>query len=141
MNTLQLEKHFTFKSFQHHQALEFGMNVLEIIKEEKLKNVRIRVTYNKDIVFQYLMDDKNGEEWLNRKENTVLKTNHSSYYVFENSKDYQELENDDKYVICGGGFPLIENSEVKGVFCISGLEHDKDHELIIKALRKMREFK
>ncbi|WP_304528253.1 hypothetical protein [Romboutsia ilealis] len=44
------------------------MAVLDIVKKENLKNVRIRVTYNNDIIFQYLMNGKTSETWLDRKE-------------------------------------------------------------------------
>jgi uncharacterized protein (UPF0303 family) len=45
----------------------------------------------------------------------------------------------DEYAVCGGGYPLIVNDELKGVFIISGLRHDEDHALIIKALKEMGE--
>ena len=111
---------------------------LEIIKEEGLKPVRIRVKKDDDIVFQYFMDTKVGDSWVVRKEVTVLESNHSSLYVYEHSDDYSYMINNDDYAVCGGGFPLIINNEVRGVFVISGLEHTEDHDLIIRALDKLK---
>lgn len=128
----------TFKQFTNKNALDFGLNVLDIVEKENLKNVRIRVKYNGDIVFQYLMDGKKGEEWLNRKENTVMKSGHSSLYVFEHSDDYSYMLDNDDYAVCGGGYPLIVNNELKGCFCVSGLDHLDDHNLIVRALKEVR---
>ena len=84
------------------------------------------------------MNDKNGETWLDRKEKTVLASGHSSLYVFDHPDDFEYMKENDDYVICGGGFPLIVNDEIKGAFMVSGLEHTEDHNLIIKALKKMK---
>lgn len=135
---IEEEKIYRFDTFSHEDALTFGMNVLQIVKEENLKNVRIRVKYEDDIVFQYLMNGKKGEKWLDRKENTVRESQHSSLYTFDHDKDFEYMKDNDDYAVCGGGFPLIVNDEVKGAFLVSGLEHTEDHNLIIKALRKMK---
>lgn len=127
----------TFKEFTNKDALKFGLKVLEIVKKENLKNVRIRVKYNNDVVFQYLMDGKVGETWLNRKENTVMTSKHSSLYVFEHIEDYGYMKDNDDYAVCGGGYPLIVNDELKGCFCVSGLAHDEDHDLIVRVLKEM----
>ena len=43
--------------------------------------------------------------------------------------------NNDDYAVCGGGYPLIVNDELKGCFCVSGLAHDEDHDLIVQGKR------
>lgn len=129
--------YITFKQFTNNDALKFGLKVLEIVEKEELKNVRIRVKYDGDIVFQYLMDGKKGEEWLNRKENTVMESGHSSMYVFEHADEYLYMQDNDNYVVCGGGYPLIVNNELRGCFCVSGLAHDEDHDLIVRALKEI----
>ena len=132
------EELYRFDTFTHKDAFTFGMNVLEIVKVEKLKNVRIRVTYENDIVFQYLMDGKIGETWLDRKERTVKESKHSSLYVFDHPEKFDYMKDNDDYAICGGGFPLIVNDEIKGAFMVSGLDHMEDHNLILKALKIMK---
>ena len=49
---LQLEEELSFQHFSHENAYQFGQNVLEIVKTEHLKPVRIRVKYEDDIIFQ-----------------------------------------------------------------------------------------
>ena len=117
------EELITFSTFNHSDALDFGLRVIEIAKKEK---------------FQYLMDGKTSDLWLNRKENTVLKTKQSSMNVFNNQDFYKNIVDDENYAICGGGYPLIVANEFKGVFCISGLEHYEDHALIVRVLKEMK---
>lgn len=132
------EELITFVSFNHSDALNFGLRVIEIVQKEKLKPLRIRVTIDDDIVFQYLMDGKTNDLWLRRKENTVLKTKQSSMNVYNNPELYKNIVDDVNCAICGGGYPLIVADEFKGVFCISGLQHYEDHALIIRVLNEMK---
>lgn len=136
-NVIAQEKEFVFETFTNKDALIFGLKVLEIVEKEQLKNVRIRVKYDGDIVFQYMMDGKKGDIWLNRKEKTVMESGHSSLYVFEHESEYAYMKDNDDYAVCGGGFPIIVNGELKGCFITSGLAHEEDHDLIIKALKEI----
>ncbi len=135
-NLLGQEQRFQFADFKNEYALMFAQNVLDLVKKEKYKNVRIRVTYRGDIIFQYLMSGKTGVTWLDKKEATVMKSGHSSLYVFYHQEDFLQLQ-DNRYSVFGGAFPLIENGEVQGAFCISGLTHEEDHRLLIGALEKL----
>lgn len=134
MKLLQLEQQLRFQSFQHSDALQLGLQAIQKVEQNQLKPIRIRIRYKGNIVFQYLMDGKTGDEWLNRKEQTVLETGHSSMFIYEHQDEYNYLLNQEQYAICGGGFPLIVDNEIKGVFCISGLKHDEDHQLIVNIL-------
>ncbi len=135
---LQLEKELSFETFTNDMAFEFASNVLEIVKKENLGPIRIRVLYNDDIVYQYMMEGKKGDVWLNRKQLTVLESEHSSLYAARHSEDYKYMIDNENYALCGGGFPLIVNDEVCGVFLISGLADIDDHRLIVESLRKMK---
>jgi len=139
MTTLEAEQTLTFETFTHQMAYDFGEKVIRIVKEQGLKPVRIRVTYEDDIIYQYMMEGKRGAEWLDRKQRTVNETKHSSLYVFEHEADYPELTFEAGYAPCGGGFPMIINGELKGCFIVSGLAHDEDHALIVNALQLMKE--
>lgn len=136
---LQEEKELSFTSFNNELAFMIGTSIIEEVKQKNLKPVRIRIVYNNDIIFQYLMDGKVGEEWLDKKQKTVELFNHSSYYVYalnEQHHQYDLLRKD--YAICGGGYPIIVDDEVKGCIIVSGLAHDEDHQLIINALRRVK---
>lgn len=125
------------KTFSHELALQFGFKVQQHIKQNQLKAVGIRIHYKGLLVFQYVMDGKKEDNWLKRKERTVLESGKSSYEVFLNQNHYSTWINDDKYAICGGGYPIIENGECVGAICVSGLKHDEDHQLIVDVLKEM----
>ncbi|WP_370783965.1 hypothetical protein [Faecalibacillus intestinalis] len=57
---LQLEKELSFQEFNNHDAYQLGQIIVDHIEKNHLKNVRIRIVLDKDIVFQYLMDGKKG---------------------------------------------------------------------------------
>lgn len=129
------------ENFHHGLSLDFAIKAQQIVKEEKLKPIGIRITYHDLLVFQYLMDGKKEDNWLKRKERTVLESGHSSYYVYCHQDDYASWINDDRYAICGGGYPIIENNECVGAICISGLKHEDDHHLIIRILKELEGIK
>ena len=141
---LALEEELSFESFSSEDAYEAGKLIVDRVKREGLKNVRIRVVLGNDIVFQYLMPGKNGVVWLDRKQSTVETVGHSSYYVWtahEENGDFKEFEGDQTKVICGGGFPIIVYHEIVGSFMVSGLAHQEDHMLIVDALRELKNKK
>ena len=118
-DVLKLEEELSFDHFDAEDAYCIGN---EIVKKTT-QPVRIRIVLDGDIVFQYLMPGKKGVEWLDRKQNTVERYQHSTYYVF--------LDQEERH---GGGFPLIIKGELRGCVIISGLAHDEDHQLIIDVL-------
>ena len=62
------------------------------------------------------------------------------YAVFnEENKTYQADEKDESLIICGGGFPLIIQNELRGSILVSGLAHDEDHQVIVDCLRKIKD--
>ena len=139
---LQLEKELSFQEFNNHAAYQLGQIIVDHIEKNHLKNVRIRIVLDGDIVFQYLMDGKKGVIWLDRKQKTVEKYGHSSYYIYlenEENKTYQDDEKDESLVICGGGFPLIIHDELRGSILVSGLVHDEDHQVIVDCLRELKD--
>ena len=126
---LQLEKELSFQEFNNHDVYQLGQIIVNHIEKNQLKNVRIRIVLDGDIVFQYLMDGKKGVVWLDRKQKTVEKENGT----------YQADEKDESFVICGGGFPLIIQNELRGSILVSGLAHDEDHQVIVDCLRELKD--
>ena len=53
-----MEKLIAFNKFDNEDAFLLGCNLVEKVKKENLKNIRIRIVLNQDIVFQYLMNGK-----------------------------------------------------------------------------------
>ena len=131
-------EYISFDEFNNEIAWQFIREVVKEVKEKNLKPLRIRVRYEGDIVAQYLMPGKKSEEWLDRKEKTVMKTGESSLEVWRNPLKYPSVKEEDGYAVCGGGYPLYVNNELKGAFVVSGLEHTEDHALIVKILKKIK---
>jgi uncharacterized protein (UPF0303 family) len=86
-----------------------------------------------------------NENWARRKTNTVVRLQHSSYYIGRRLavKGETDMEktyrvSSDDYACHGGGFPLL----IKGVGCVgaivvSGLKQDEDHALVVASIRTM----
>lgn len=141
---LQLEKDLSFQSFDHEDAYILGQMLVEKVKQDHLKNIRIRIVLYHDIAFQYLMNGKTGDEWLNRKQKTVETFGHSSYYIWtqnEQTHQYDHYLQDSQFAICGGGFPLMVQNQRIGCCIVSGLEHDQDHQIIVHCLQKLKRKK
>jgi|GEM_PF-1439040 len=127
-------EHLNFSEFLHIQALNMGINALMIVKERKLRRIGIRVKLDDKLVYQYLMDGKNEDNYLKGKENVVNKTGKSSMYVYEHKDDYQELLNDSNFCVSGGAIPIIINNEIRGSISISGMTQELDHALATEIL-------
>lgn len=140
-DVLQLEKELSFDSFNNEDAYNIASYIVRRIKKEKLKNLRIRVVLNDEIVFQYLMEGKKGDIWLNRKQRTIEKFRHSGYYLFLENEEhgtYKDYENDESLVICGGSFPIIVNDQMIGSIIVSGFTHEEDHQIIVDVLKEYK---
>ena len=138
---LQLEKELSFDFFSNEDAYNIALIIVNRIKKDQLKNIRIRAVFDGEIVFQYLMKGKKGDIWLNRKQNTIERFHHSGYYIFldnEENGTYEQYKDDETIVICGGGFPIIVKDEIVGSFIVSGLDHVEDHQLIVDAFREYK---
>lgn len=127
-------KKINFSEFFHINALNMGINALIIVKERKLRRIGVRIRLDDKLVFQYLMDGKNEDNYLKGKENVVIKTGKSSMYVFEHQDDYQELLNDSNYCVSGGALPIMINGEIRGSISISGMTQELDHDLAQEVL-------
>lgn len=133
---IQDEQEVVFNKFTHELGFKIAQRIIEKVKERQLKSVGVRILFDDLLVFQYLMDGKSEDNWLKRKEKTVLDSGHSSLYVFFHQEDYKNWLNDEQYAVCGGGFPIIINDEVRGVIGVSGLKHDEDHALLTETVRE-----
>lgn len=134
-----MTKLITFEKFDNEDAYQIGCKLVEKVKNENLKNIRIRVVLGCDIVFQYLMNGKSGDTWLNRKQNTVELFKLPSYQVWqenETSHCYEQYVNDERYAICGGGYPIVVDDNMIGSIIVSGLAHDEDHQIIVDVINE-----
>ena len=123
-----------FSEFLHIQAFNMGINAIRIVKERKLRRIGIRIRLDDKLVFQYLMDGKNEDNYLKGKENVVIKTGKSSMFVYEHQDDYQDLLNDSSYCVSGGALPIVIQNEIRGSISISGMTQELDHSLAQEVL-------
>ncbi|MFV0555562.1 MAG: heme-binding protein [Lactovum sp.] len=135
---IEQEKKLQFQYFSNALAYDIANKILDKIKKQGLKAVRIQISYKEEIIFYYLMDGKSKSKWLERKTKTVIDSGHSSLYTMfdDNYRDWRENPN---YCTAGGAFPIIENHQVKGAIAVSGLEHWEDHQIIIEVLEEILE--
>jgi len=129
-----LENIPNFKEFTHKQALNIGLDALRIVSERQLRRIGVRIVIDDILVFQYLMDGKNEDNYLKGKENVVKETEKSSMYVYEYSEEYNHLLNDVRYCVNGGAIPIIINQQVRGSISISGMTQELDHSLALEVL-------
>lgn len=123
-----------FSEFTHKQALNMGLNALEIVNERHLRRIGIRITIDEKLVFQYLMDGKNEDDYLKGKEKVVKVTQQTSQYVYEHQNEYSELLQDPTFCVSGGAIPIIICDEVRGSISVSGMTQELDHALAQEVL-------
>jgi len=134
------EQKLQFEAFTHEMGLEIALRIIKKVKEQAAKPVGIRIRHNGSLVFYYSMDGREENTWLDRKEKTVLESEHSSLYTYlfaDEVPEYRAWESDEAYAIYGGGFPIIENGKVTGVICVSGLSHREDHRLLAESIEEV----
>lgn len=81
-----------------------------------------------------------NDAWIEMKRRTVELTGESSLAwrqkMVQSGIDDDELPFSDGVVaMCGGGFPLRDQSGLRGVVIVSGLPHEDDHDLVVTAVR------
>lgn len=81
-----------------------------------------------------------NEFWMGKKYNTVSRTGTSSLRAAAElalsgrAPAPWELD-EEHFALCGGGFPIyVRRKGMVGVYCISGLPHLEDHQLLTAAI-------
>lgn len=124
-----------FNEFLHAQALEMGLEAVRLVKERQWRRIGVRIILHDVLVFQYLMDGKNEDNYLQGKINVVKETGLSSDEVFNRSAEFEQLLDKAEYCVSGGAVPIMVKGEVYGVIAISGMTQEKDHELAMEVLK------
>lgn len=130
-------KQLNFTEFLHSDALIVGFDALDIVKQRQLRRIGIRIMIDDKLVFQFLMDGKNEDNYLKGKEKVVKKTHRSSMEVFEHKDEYNDLCEDSTYCVSGGAIPIIVQGEVCGSISISGMTQELDHALACEVLQNL----
>lgn len=123
-----------FNEFLHVQALEMGLEAVRLVKERQWRRIGVRIILHDVLVFQYLMDGKNEDNYLQGKINVVKVTCLSSDEVYNRREEFEHLLDKAEYCVSGGAVPIIVKGELYGVIAISGMTQEKDHELAMEVL-------
>lgn len=123
-----------FNEFLHAQALEMGLEAVSLVKERQWRRIGVRIILHDVLVFQYLMDGKNEDNYLQGKINVVKVTCLSSDEVYNRREEFEHLLDKAEYCVSGGAVPIIVKGELYGVIAISGMTQEKDHELAMEVL-------
>ncbi|KAF9438500.1 hypothetical protein BGZ76_007483 [Entomortierella beljakovae] len=145
---LQDEDELQFTRFTNNDALQLGNRLVSLAqKRTPYKGISILITRSDMVLFQHSMEgtSSNNENWLRRKKNTVVRLQHSSYFVGREllSKGLTDMEktyfvSNADYACHGGGFPLlIKDVGCVGAIVVSGLKQDEDHALVTQGIREM----
>ncbi len=138
------EEILQFNHFTNDDATALGNFMLsEAIRKELQIAISIR-RMSGLTVFQALRDGVGLDNVysMNRKFNTVLRTEVSSLSWFMRLKENDQTMSDkfmdeNVYACAGGGFPVrVEDAGVVAVITVSGMNHVQDHDFIVKTLGK-----
>jgi uncharacterized protein (UPF0303 family) len=133
------ERRLQFISFSLQDALAIGGDLLAHAPAPLAIGVRI----GDRMLFAALADGANSEQQalVVLKLNTVQRFGHSSLWWFHHLRTQGRTSPLDvpwidarSYTHFGGGFPLSLGGQVVGGVAVSGLPHEEDHELIVRAL-------
>ena len=128
-----------FNEFLHVQALEMGLEAVRLVKERQWRRIGVRIILHDVLVFQYLMDGKNEDNYLQGKINVVKETGLSSDEVYNRRAEFEHLLDKTEYCVSEGAVPIIVKGELYGVIAISGMTQEKDHELAVEVLKNAYE--
>ncbi|KAF9977305.1 hypothetical protein BGZ73_006454 [Actinomortierella ambigua] len=143
---LQQEQDLQFTRFTPDDALHLGNLLVQIAKNRfPGRGISILITRNGQVLFQHAMEGAtvDNENWMRRKSNTVIRLQHSSYYIGRELaiKGHKTMEVPymvpvADYACHGGGFPLlIKNVGCVGSIVVSGLKQAEDHDLVTEGIR------
>jgi uncharacterized protein (UPF0303 family) len=139
------EDELQFESFNNEDALNLGLIILGIAKDEIKKGVAVHIENDKHPLFTCYMEGTtdNNLYWVNTKKNVVMKYGHSSLYIGEMYKNqgttFHKATNlsDAEYQAEGGSFPLIVKGQGRiGTVTVSGLTGEEDHALAVEGIRR-----
>lgn len=130
-------KELDFKEFTHLQAMEMGLEAVRLVKERQWRRIGVRIILHDTLVFQYLMDGKNEDNYLKGKIMVVKETGLSSDAVYHRRDEFAHLLEKAEFCVSGGALPIIVDGAVYGAIAISGMTQELDHELASEVLNNV----
>ena len=142
---LDQEESLQFDTFTNESALQIGMLIIKIAKEEVKKGIAVHIEVDEYPLFTHYMEGTSADNlyWVNAKKNVVKKYGNSSLYIGEKFKDqgttFHEATklSDKEYQAEGGSFPLILQGQGRiGSITVSGLTGEEDHALAVEGIKR-----
>lgn len=142
---LEQEAELELTQFDQNAAWRLG-SLIKTAAEAMNAAVSIEIYAFEQVIFSFAMPgtNKDQQEWLRRKRQTVLRFGHCSYFQGQSSaakgRSFEAQPHLDPKEYCGhgGGFPLrVKNVGLIGAVTVSGLPEDIDHKLAVDALRQL----
>ncbi|MEO6712620.1 MAG: heme-degrading domain-containing protein [Mycobacteriales bacterium] len=141
---LEQEHTLQFAAFDNDVAWRLGVRLVEAARAAGLP-VTIDISRGTHQLFHAALagTSADNDEWIRRKNRTVHRFGHSSYYVgrtwtdkgakFEDQPHWDQL----LHAAHGGAFPvLVRGGGLVGTITVSGLPQDEDHELVVTVLEQ-----
>lgn len=140
----QEEELLQFTSFTNEDALQIGLKIIEMAKNEN-KTVSIDICRSGQQLFHYAMPGTfvDNDEWIKRKNRVVNRFGRSSYQQglyyrsLGTTISQKHFLSETEYAPHGGAFPLkIKNVGMVGTITVSGLPQKEDHSLVVRAIKE-----
>lgn len=139
------EEECRFDHFTQGDALRLGEIMVSISREVSMP-FGVEIFLNGMVVFKYMPEGTGrlNDAWMEKKIETVLTTGWSTMRVWATHeaigvhREGGMLPNN-KYVMCGGGFPIFVNGVgVVGAIACSGPGDQAEHEFLVESIRRFR---
>ncbi|KAG0175333.1 hypothetical protein DFQ28_001863 [Apophysomyces sp. BC1034] len=141
------EAELQFTRFSSEDALNLGLLLLNNAKDYT-RPIVIDINLAGHQLFHYSMQgtSPDNNEWIRRKNNTVKRFGHSSFYMGQycasKSAVFEQkyAVSDKEYACHGGAFPLIiQGVGIVGTVTVSGLAQEDDHALVVSSIKEYLE--
>jgi uncharacterized protein (UPF0303 family) len=142
---LSQEEKLQFESFSNNDALQLGLIIVNIAKEEIKKGIAVHIETDEYTLFTHFMEGTSADNhyWVNAKKNTVKKYGNSSLYIGEMYKEQGTTFHEatklsaEEYQAEGGSFPLIITGQGRiGTVTVSGLTGQEDHAVAVEGIKR-----
>lgn len=131
-------------SFSNQTAMDMGMEIINLSKKRN-QHIAVEISRLNHTVFLYVDDSLSADKlnWLRRKANVAKRFEESSLSVKNDllegkmTLDKTFGLDEKNFLANGGAIPVfVKGSGMIAIIAVSGLHDDKDHEIIIDALKR-----
>lgn len=130
-------------NFSNQTALDMGMAIINLAKKRN-QHIAVEISRLNHTVFLYVDDNlpMDKHNWLRRKANVAKQFEESSLSVKYDLKegnmslDKTFVLDEKDFLANGGAIPIfVKGAGMIAVISVSGLHDEKDHQIIIEALK------